>query len=289
MKTFGSPHTILIVDDDPDLCRLIQRHLHREGLNSRVATTGEEALQQLYAHPITLMLLDLHLPDMNGDEVIQVMKEQHPAVPFIIVTGSGDEQLAVRMLKSGARDYITKDETALELLPSVVLNNLEQLEREHRLGQAEEALAAEQERSSVTLACIVDGVITTDINGIVHSINPVALNLIGQELTHVLGSPINQVFHLVHPDHPDQDDHLVKEVLAQGQVMKPLHYRRLLNRNGPDTMVMCSASPICHQNGTVLGAVVVIRDMSQRIQIECELQKASKLESIGTLAGGHCP
>ncbi|MCZ6581047.1 MAG: response regulator [Nitrospirae bacterium] len=286
MKASGSLPTILIVDDDPDLCLLIQRYLHREGLNSRVATTGEEALRQLSAHPITLMLLDLHLPDMNGDELIHAMKEHHPTVPFIVVTGYGDEQLAVKMLKSGARDYITKDESALELLPSVVLHNLQQLEREHRLAQAEEELAAEQERSSVTLACIVDGVITTDIHGTVHSINPVALHLIGHNLTHVLGRTIDEVFHLVHPDHPDQEDHLVKQVLAHGHVMKPLYYRRLLNQKGTDTMVMCSASPICHQNGTVLGVVVVIRDMSERIKIEHELQKASKLESIGTLAGG---
>ena len=105
-------------------------------------------------------------------------------------------------------------------------------------------------------------------------------------MTHVLGRPIDEVFELVHPDHPEQEDHLVKTVLAEGQVMKPLYYRRLISRNGADTMVMCSASPICHQNGTVLGAVVVIRDMSERIKIEHELQKASKLESVGTLAGG---
>ncbi len=286
MKASGSVHTILIVDDDPNLCHLIQRYLHREGIDSRIATTGEEALRQLSSHRITLMLLDLHLPDMNGDELIQTVKAQYPATPFIVVTGYGDEQLAVRMLKSGARDYITKDETALELLPSVVLHNLQQLEREQRLAQAEEELAAEQERSSVTLACIADGVITTDINGIVHSINPVALHLTGHDLTQVLGCPIDDVFHLVHPDHPEQKDRLVQQVLAEGRVMKPLYYRRLLSRQGTDTMVMCSASPICHQNGTVLGAVVVIRDMSERIKIEHELQKASKLESVGTLAGG---
>jgi PAS domain S-box-containing protein len=286
MKASGSTHTILIVDDDPDLCCLIQRYLHRDGFDALIATSGQEALRQLSTHHITLMLLDLRLPDMQGEELIQAVKSRHPGIPFIVVTGYGDELLAVRMLKSGARDYITKDEKALELLPSVVLHNIQQLEQEERLTQAEEALAAEQERSSVTLACIADGVITTDIKGIVYSINPVALHLIGHDLTHVLGRPIDEVFELVHPDHPDQEDRLVKNVLAQGQVMKPLYYRRLLGRNDIDTMVMCSASPICHQNGTVLGAVVVIRDMSERIKIEHELQKASKLESVGTLAGG---
>ncbi|MDA0738383.1 MAG: response regulator [Nitrospirae bacterium] len=285
MKASGSPHTILILDDDPDLCYLIQRLLHRESIDSIVATTGEEALEQLSSQPITLMLLDLHLPDMQGEELIRAIKTQHPTIPFIVVTGLGDELLAVKMLKSGARDYITKDERALELLPSIVLHNIQQLEQEHRLAHAEEELAAEQERSLVTLACIADGVITTDINGIVHSINPVALNLIGHELTHVLGRPIDQVFHLVQ-DHSEQEEHLVTQVLAQGKIIKPLHYRRLKNQSGSDTMVMCNASPICHHDGTVLGAVIVIRDMSDRLKIEQELQKASKLESVGTLAGG---
>ena len=192
MKASGSTHTILIVDDDPALCRLIQRYLHRDGFDSLVATTGAEALQQLSTQRVTLMLLDLHLPDMQGDELIQAVKTQHPAIPFIVVTGYGDELLAVKMLKSGARDYITKDDKALELLPSVVLHNIQQLEQEQRLTQAEEALAAEQERSLVTLACIADGVITTDIHGIVYSINPVALHLIGHDLTQVLGRPMTR-------------------------------------------------------------------------------------------------
>ncbi len=285
MKAPGSPHTILIVDDDPDLCYLIQRYLHRESIDSIVATTGEEALEQLTTQHITLMLLDLHLPDMKGEELIHAIKSHHPTIPFIVVTGLGDEQLAVKMLKSGARDYITKDEQALELLPSVILHTIQQLEQEQRLTHAEEELAAEQERSLVTLSCIADGVITTDINGIVHSINPVALHLIGHELAHVLGRPIEQIFHLA-PDHLGQEDHLIKQVLTHGRIMKPLHYRRLIKQDGTDTTVMCSASPICHQRGTVLGAVVVIRDMSERIKIEQELQKASKLESVGTLAGG---
>jgi len=286
MKASSSNHIILIVDDDPDLCQLIQRHLVREGIDSLVATTGEEALEKLSSHQITLMLLDLHLPDIDGENLIHMIKTHHPTIPFIVVTGFGDEQVAVKMLKNGARDYITKDETVLELLPSMIRHNIQQLEQEHRLAQAEEELAAEQERSSVTLACIADGVVTTDIKGIVHSINPVALHLIGHKLEQVLGQPIDNVFRLVHPDNPEQPDHLVQQVLTEGHVMKPVYYRRLLSHQGADTMVMCSASPICHQNGTLLGAVIVIRDMSERIKIEQELQKASKLESVGTLAGG---
>ena len=123
MKASGSSHTVLILDDDSDLCYLIQRLLHRESIDSIVATTGEEALEQLATQPITLMLLDLHLPDMKVEELLHAIKTRHPTIPFIVVTGLGDEQLAVKMLKSGARDYITKDQRALDLLPSIVIHD----------------------------------------------------------------------------------------------------------------------------------------------------------------------
>jgi signal transduction histidine kinase len=140
-------YTILVVDDDEALCRLIQTNLQREGFHTRSALNGAEAIDWTIENSDALLLVDYRLPDMTGKQVIETVAQQRklesassPTVPFIIMTGHGDERVAVEMMKLGARDYLVKDADFLDLLPAVVNQVIEQLEIEKRLSKAEEAL-----------------------------------------------------------------------------------------------------------------------------------------------------
>jgi signal transduction histidine kinase len=84
------------------------------------------------------MLLDLKLKDGGGQEVIEQLAQAERSVPFIIITGQGDERVAVEMMKSGALDYLVKDANFIELVPTVVRRALDQLERDRRLASAEQ-------------------------------------------------------------------------------------------------------------------------------------------------------
>ncbi|MEZ0275554.1 MAG: response regulator, partial [Roseimicrobium sp.] len=134
----SSPNTIFIVDDDEGLTRLIARALRREGYQTETAGSGKEALTWLEAHEADLMLLDLKLSDLNGAELVERLKACKREVPFVIITGQGDERVAVDMMKRGALDYIVKDGQFLELVPAVVQRSMAQLDREKRLAKAEE-------------------------------------------------------------------------------------------------------------------------------------------------------
>ncbi len=83
------------------------------------------------------MLLDLKLPDYHGKGLLDLLADISRAVPFIIITGQGDERVAVDMMKRGALDYLVKDAEFLEFLPAVVQRSLAQLDRETRLAAAE--------------------------------------------------------------------------------------------------------------------------------------------------------
>lgn len=137
MDAVQAPSTLLIVDDDRGLARLIERALRRDGFATAIANSGQAALDWLASHEASLMLLDLKLQDLEGSELIEQLTKAGRCPPFIIITGQGDERVAVEMMKRGARDYLVKDVDFLQFLPGVTRRALEQLEKERRLAEAE--------------------------------------------------------------------------------------------------------------------------------------------------------
>jgi DNA-binding NtrC family response regulator len=130
--------TILIVDDDKGLARVMAKVLQRDGIPATSVHSGEETLVYLEKEVPALMLLDLQLGDFNAKELIERLEGGGLAVPFIIITGQGDERVAVEMMKRGALDYLIKDVRFLELVPAVVRNTLAHLDDKRRLSAAEE-------------------------------------------------------------------------------------------------------------------------------------------------------
>lgn len=137
---------ILIVDDDRGMLRLIEKTLQRDGFPTATANSGSKAIEWIQANEAGLMLLDLKLPDMEGKQVIHHLASIGRSVPFIIITGQGDERVAVEMMKRGALDYLVKDVNFQDFIPTMVRRAFDQLERDRRLVMAErERRALEQQ------------------------------------------------------------------------------------------------------------------------------------------------
>jgi signal transduction histidine kinase len=286
MEDNGRPRTILIVDDNQGLISLIQRCLARDGFHTAVAYNGQEALNWLSHHRADLLLLDLQLPDMTGEDLINHLDHRAMTLPFIVVTGQGDERLAVKMMKRGARDYFIKDSNLIELLPSIVTQTFEQIQQEKRLALAEEALRAERERMSITLASIVEGVLTTDTQGRITYMNTMAEELTGWREQEATGRPIEEVVRFLDEGFNKNGDHPVIHVLRNGVALHPLHHTPMCDRMLKERPVIVSVSPLRRSDRNLLGTVVILRDMTERITLDQEMLKASKLDSLGLLAGG---
>ncbi len=111
---------ILVVDDDKDMCALLNRFLVRNGYNVHECNTGKSALDWLAEHKPSLVLCDFKLDDMNGTAILQHVRETFtPTIPFIIITGYSDVKAAVDIMKMGAYDYVTKPLFPDEILLSV--------------------------------------------------------------------------------------------------------------------------------------------------------------------------
>jgi two-component system KDP operon response regulator KdpE len=98
---------ILIIDDDPDICELIEQTLSRTGAQVLMATDGEDGLRQFETHPPDLVLLDIMMPGLDGLAVCSRMLNQ-TVVPIIFLTALGHEAEIVDGLELGAIDYVTK-------------------------------------------------------------------------------------------------------------------------------------------------------------------------------------
>lgn len=153
--------------------------------------------------------------------------------------------------------------------------------------EAETALAAEKERLRVTLRSIGEGVITTDVDGRVLLMNPIAEELTGWRQEEALGLPIDEVMRTLHPTSRDTLPSGTLAVLSNGQA-KPLErYECLLvGKDGQEHVILETTAPIRDDAGRVIGAVVVFRDITEQRKMEEERQRALRLGSLAKVASG---
>jgi signal transduction histidine kinase len=125
---------ILVVDDDEGLLVLMTGALRAEGHTVTTASSGAAMLQKLAQDKPELLLLDLKLKDIHGQALLQRLEHAGLTVPFIVVTGQGDEKVAVEIMRRGALDYLTKSTAMLDLLPGVVNRALTAVARDRALA-----------------------------------------------------------------------------------------------------------------------------------------------------------
>ncbi|HCN20611.1 MAG: hypothetical protein A3C38_04395 [Planctomycetes bacterium RIFCSPHIGHO2_02_FULL_50_42] len=104
----SNKHTILVVDDDPEIVTLLSKILLNEGYNVMDAQNGRKALRKVEKGGIDLVILDLIMPEMGGIEVLKRLGDIAPKLPVIVLTGHGDLQTAREAMMLGAYEYITK-------------------------------------------------------------------------------------------------------------------------------------------------------------------------------------
>ncbi|MBN1697516.1 MAG: response regulator [Spirochaetales bacterium] len=99
---------VLIVDDDKLICRQLEKEVSRQFFNTYVVHNGKSALDLFYTTEIDIVLLDVKLPDMNGLDLLSFLIQKKPACEVIVVTGFGNQDIAIQSLRRGAIDYIEK-------------------------------------------------------------------------------------------------------------------------------------------------------------------------------------
>ena len=134
-NVIGEMKKILIVDDNQEFVSTLARFLESKGYQVLRAYDGNTALQNVMASP-DLVLLDLKLPDVTGEEVLKRIKEMNEEIGIIIITGYGNEQVAIDLMKAGALDFLSKpfdNETLINAIKNALqIRDIQLEEKENR-------------------------------------------------------------------------------------------------------------------------------------------------------------
>ncbi len=172
---------ILLMEDDLGLARLIRRKLERLGYRVDIARDGEEGLSMCAANSYDVLAVDQSMPIHDGLDVIRVLASSGSPPPIIMVTGTGDEKIAVEAMKLGARDYIVKDVGGkyIELLPTVIDRLIQQQRLFEEKQRTEEALKESEARYRSLFEDMPVGLYRTTPAGKFLNANPALVEMLG--------------------------------------------------------------------------------------------------------------
>ena len=119
INTTDTMNKVLIIDDDLDMCRLLDRFLTRNNFDVKIAHTGKKGMEEIEKLIPDVVLCDFRLEDTDGRDLLVQIKAISQQIPVIIITGYSDIKIAVDVIKYGAYDYITKPLFPEEILLTI--------------------------------------------------------------------------------------------------------------------------------------------------------------------------
>ena len=168
--TPNNKYTILVVEDDVGLQYLIKSKIEENKYKIITAVSGAEAVEQIKKHDVFLMLLDYKLADITGKELLQQLREENIEVPFVFMTGFGDERIAVEIMKLGAKEYLVKTGEFLNQISAVVKRAVKEIENDEKLKRMQKELESLNNMKAHFLNMISQEIRTplTGISGALH-------------------------------------------------------------------------------------------------------------------------
>lgn len=270
---------ILYMEDDPGLSRLLQKSLQRRGYIVDVASNGEEGLALLGGTAYDLLLLDYNMPFCGGMDVIKTLSSKGTLLPTIMVTGDGNEEVAVEAMKLGAADYIVKDTEMkyLELLPVVIEQVLyrQQLLRERQ--EMLEDVRESEERYRRLVELLPDGIMLYAEQKIIY-VNPSGTRLLGVvKPGEIAGRPVIDV---IHPENREEV-HGGLHQLDRGDACLARREVRLVGVDGREFSAEISAFPLTLKGRPAVQ--LVFRDVTERRIAAQNLERMALFDSLTDL------
>ena len=179
--------TIYLVDDEPDILELILKEISSAEYKIFSFMTGKGVIQAVNKGQPDLILLDYNLPDMTAKEIINELNFNQSRVPFVIMTGYGSENIAVEMMKLGAKDYLVKSLGFLKLLPALIEKVLKQIEVENKLEISKKSLEQNEKRFRDIYKNLPISYQSLDENALFVEVNEAWLNMFGYSKAEIIG------------------------------------------------------------------------------------------------------
>lgn len=281
MKSGPESLAVLLLEDNPVDAELVIRKLKSTDLHAVVdaAKSVSEFQERLQQKTYDIILGDYRIPAWTGLDALKWLRSSGNNTPFILVTGTLGDELAIECLKSGVNDYVLKD--SLERLPVAIRRTLaEQALREER-DHAEDELRKSEEQYRLLFQANPHPMWVFEVATLRFlAVNEAALHHYGYSLSEFLDITIMEI-------RPAQDIPRFMEILQSRQqsgvgfYSEPWKHRK---KDGTIIDVEISAHPITFQAREA--KLVMVNDVTERKKLEEQFLQAQKMEAIGRLAGG---
>ncbi|MBN2125805.1 MAG: PAS domain S-box protein, partial [Deltaproteobacteria bacterium] len=253
------PLTLAIIEDEEAHFRLMKRAILRDIPGTIIHHFPDAAacLENLDQTAPDIVLTDYLMPGMNGIAFLETLKERRIDIPVIMITGQGDENIAVRAMKLGAWDYLVKSADFFSMLPSVI-------EKVARGWRFKESLRESERRFQDLAEWTSEWIWEIDGEGRVRYSNRIAQEIIG----HRAGEVVGKTFYDFFPE--DERARLKEQYLGIMAARESFSDRevRLAHRDGHEVQVECSAFPFFSAAGAFLGYRGIHRDITARKEAE---------------------
>ena len=262
-----SPYQVLILDDDVALGELLQAFLQSSGpFQVSQITMGSDLEPRLDASPVDLLLLDFHLPDTTGLDVLDRIYARADRPPVIMMTGKGDQRTGALAIQRGAADYLIKGQDFWPGLASLIEKTI----RMHRLQEMARRSMEQVSYQSLLLDNMRDAVVVWDLNGKITFWNPAAYLLFNLKPSEMVGKPVESAYlarfrPLVSSPKP-------------GDTATSETEREFVAENGHSTWISSRMMPLRLPDNPamILGYMDVSRDITHRKYEQMALRESQK-------------
>ncbi|MGA2767807.1 MAG: PAS domain S-box protein [Candidatus Bathyarchaeia archaeon] len=282
------PIRVLHVDDEVGLLKISKQCLEmQESFQVHTASSVDEAMEKMKKQSFDVLVSDYQMPGKNGLQFLQELRQKGDSTPFIIFTGRGREEIAVKALNLGASQYLSKNGNP-ETVYCELAHDIQQAAKRSRdaieLKKAERRLFDEHARLLNIFSASPSAIIVIDLNGKITECNEQAQKLFGYlSKDEIIGK---NVFSFIAEKDRERATENVDRTLKQG-ILRNIRYF-ILNRDGHEWLALVSASVIQEPSGNPSGFVIVAEDITERKQVEQELHRFSvaiKTSLDGVISG----
>ena len=248
---------VLHVDDDSNLLRISKQFMEMEGpLQVDTALSVEEALEKLEKEKYDIVVSDYQMPEKDGLEFLKTLRSKGNAIPFIMFTGKGREEVVIKALNLGASQYLNKTGETTTVYRELVHSITELV----KVRKSEEVLRESEEKLRAILSSSPDAITVFDLSGNVVELNQAALKLHGfSTREEAIGK---NSFEFVSPQHQQRAREVFENTLKKGFVKNEEF--TLLTKDGQDFLAELSASVVVDSKGNPTSIAAIARDITDR-------------------------
>jgi PAS domain S-box-containing protein len=259
----AEPLRVLILEDVPMDAELVEYELERARIpfQSRCVDSRDAFLEALDQFQPDLILSDYTLPRFDGMAALGLARERAPSVPFLIVTGSVNEETAVGCMKAGATDYLLKSNLA-RIGPAIEAA-LARVQSRSEKARAEEALRRSEANLRAIFNTSLQAFVLVDRDGTIQALNPTA-----EEWSERITGRRLREGDRIHSFIPDAADAFHRALAGEAHGAE----RRLREQGGAERWYETTHAPVVDERGAVIGVCLNARDVSERKQAEQALR-----------------